>query len=675
MSMYQHAAPQSLGHSYPPPPPHNYVQHAQYAMPAYSYSHPPFSVQPLDPSSFRRDFAARLSELSVNSRPIIQNLSMMAQSYNRYSDIVADCLQAHIRRVPAWMKLPAFYVLDAISKNVYDPYAAKFSVFVVPLFLEAYGQVDPQTRSKMEEMLVTWRTGAPSGKELFGVAAQVSLERQIWGNDSSVVAESSSRRPAQVSITKSQVLAELDVTLALKEQALLVNPYDALATNQANVLRQLRRMVEHGVSQEELQQILSQLRAMGRETAAVPPPPPPIPVAPSPPVPVVYNAPPTVPALSQHAHATNSSSVPIGLYPGNVSVNQPPSSSAAPIPTAPANISGISSLFDSLVKAGLVSANSTPVGAGMNTHTPPPAPDTPDEVKAKAEQKARDDRLEVQRSYARKILGMNIRLTTTDITRQRPQNISLLYDYLPIQCKQCGFRFHDDSAGKKQYQDHLDMHFRQNRRAKEVAGRGHSRSWFISINDWVSEPLTDVKGKGREVLTTGRTNTDFNPHGSGKRDAELRSSVVVVPPGDEAKNISCPVCKETLKSEFREEDEEWVWQNAVKVKDKIYHATCHAEMATSATLASKLRADESGMGATRSRSGTPERTTPSTPIRSLEQSKVQSPRPLSPERTLVADALTVVGVKRKAEGDSQGIGSLEALTGTPPPKKVVLSAA
>lgn len=158
------------------------------------------------------------------------------------------------------MKLPAFYVLDAISKNVYDPYSAKFSIFVVPLFLEAYSQVDPQTRSKMEEMLVTWRTGAPSGKELFGVAAQVSLERQIWGNDPSVLAESvrdvhpapqprrklklvsprqSSRRTAHAPITKSQVLAELDVTLALKEQAILANPYDSLATNQANVLRQV----------------------------------------------------------------------------------------------------------------------------------------------------------------------------------------------------------------------------------------------------------------------------------------------------------------------------------------------------------------------------------------------------------------------------------------------------
>ena len=29
--------------------------------------------------------------------------------------------------------------------------------------------------------------------------------------------------------------------------------------------------------------------------------------------------------------------------------------------------------------------------------------------------------------------------------------------------------------------DHLDMHFRQNRKANQNIGRGHSRSWFIGI--------------------------------------------------------------------------------------------------------------------------------------------------------------------------------------------------
>lgn len=54
-----------------------------------------------------------------------------------------------------------------------------------------------------------------------------------------------------------------------------------------------------------------------------------------------------------------------------------------------------------------------------------------------------------------------------------------------------------------------------------------------------------------------------------KHEAQLRAQFVVVPPGAEARVISCPICKETLKSEFLEEDEEWVWRNAVKKDDKV----------------------------------------------------------------------------------------------------------
>jgi pre-mRNA cleavage complex 2 protein Pcf11 len=53
----------------------------------------------LDPAGFRREFTTRLSELQVNSRPIIQNLSMLAQDYSRFAEIVAQSLEEHIRRV------------------------------------------------------------------------------------------------------------------------------------------------------------------------------------------------------------------------------------------------------------------------------------------------------------------------------------------------------------------------------------------------------------------------------------------------------------------------------------------------------------------------------------------------------------------------------------------------
>lgn len=32
--------------------------------------------------------------------------------------------------------------------------------------------------------------------------------------------------------------------------------------------------------------------------------------------------------------------------------------------------------------------------------------------------------------------------------------------------------------------DHLDMHFRQNRKVNQNQGRGHSRSWFVSLEVW-----------------------------------------------------------------------------------------------------------------------------------------------------------------------------------------------
>ena len=41
-----------------------------------------------------------------------------------------------------------------------------------------------------------------------------------------------------------------------------------------------------------------------------------------------------------------------------------------------------------------------------------------------------------------------------------------------------------------------------------------------------------------------------------KRHAELAAQFVVIPPGEEALPMPCPICKEHLKSEFLEDEEE-----------------------------------------------------------------------------------------------------------------------
>ncbi|CAL1700835.1 unnamed protein product [Somion occarium] len=586
----------------------------------------------------------RLAELTVNSRPIIHNLSIIAQEYSRYAEVVAQCIESHVRRVQPWMKLPAFYLLDAISKNIFDPYARQFTPLVVRLFLDTYEVVDQNTRSKMEEMLLTWRTGAPNGRELFGVVPQLAIERRIWGSDSTQNgASSSSRQPGgQPSVSQAQVLSELEFVLGQKERALQANPYDKASQQHVSVLHQLRGLVQAGVSQQELSAILTQLRTLAPAPAPAPRIPPPPPVQHSYPPPQHYPQPTLAPAPP--VSTSQVSYPPQPTYP--VSYDEPKvepvdySTSTSPSTAASKNISN---LFSALLKAGVVSASGTPTGAGttVKEQTPP----------------STDTSKDVSRDYRRAILSTKIQLNSADITRQRPPIVRFLYDMLSSQCKQCGIRFSDSSLGKKRMEDHLDMHFRQNRKTTQGAGRGHSRGWFIGAEDWIHDGSVDLKGKGRaDGLVNAKAIAAAE---AAKADAELRAMYVVVPPGDEAQSMSCPICKEPLKAEFLEDDEEWVWRNAVRKDDKIYHATCHAEASASkSTLAAWLRSEVSS----RSRSRTPERQIKLSPTKPFAQLNGEVRRSQSPTPSKVA------GVKRKAEDDESDVKQER----TPPTKKLAV---
>ncbi|KAI0832354.1 hypothetical protein BC628DRAFT_1346325 [Trametes gibbosa] len=625
-SAYTQMAYPPQGYGAPVPPPNAY------------YAAPPPAPQPVyqhfDPNTFRRDYSARLSNLTVNSRPIIQSLSIIAQDHTRFADGVVQCIEQHIRRVPAWMKLPSFYLLDAISKNVYDPYARHFAPIVANLFIETYEAVDPPTRSKMEEMLLTWRSGAPSGRELFGVVPQLAIEQHIWGSGASH--NVSANRPASTSISQAQVLSELEFVLAQKERTLMSNPYDKGTQHHVSVLQQLRSLVQVGVSQEELRQILTQLRTLATPAApAAPQHPPPAPVtAPSHYTAAsAYASPPPMPTPatqpSQPSYQQHSSYAVPPQQPKAESIDMSrflaPQSTSASSTLAPP-VGDITNLFNALVKAGVVPSSRSTIGAGATAkHEEQAQPETPERDGGSA--------------YWKSVLSHKVKLTGSDIMRQRPPIVNLLYSNVPTQCKQCGVRFPGGAAGKQQLDDHLDMHFRQNRKASQAIGRGHSRSWFVSLEDWVHSHSVDVKGKGR---ADGRSISSKAAAAEEvtKRDAELRAMHVVVPPGDEAKPISCPICKELLKSEFLEDDEEWVWRNAVKKDDRIYHATCHAEaVASKSSLAVRLRNETSS----RSRSRTPEALTPP---KALNGDLRNSESPSPSKRT---------GLKRKAEDETANL--------------------
>jgi len=150
---------------------------------------------------------------------------------------------------------------------------------------------------------------------------------------------------------------------------------------------------------------------------------------------------------------------------------------------------------------------------------------------------------------------------------------------------------------------------------------------------------------------------------------ELEAKFIIVPPGEEGKELRCGICMEKINLEFMEEDGdgEWVWKNAVKVDNKvgsspprstskltsspkIYHATCHHDWANS-TFNKQRLLDEP------SRQGTPEATS------RMEVTRIKSDSPKTPPTHL----LSIAGTKRKAASstDAPKPASPSSKEGTP----------
>jgi pre-mRNA cleavage complex 2 protein Pcf11 len=344
------------------------------------------------------------------------------------------------------MKLPAFYLVDALSKNVFDPYAGLFASIVAPLFLETYQQVDQQTRGKMEEMLLTWRTGAPNGRELFGIGPQLAIERGIWPSNPGqgvgiplflvTLSLTSCSHPTLVMhssrdlkfsanwsspcVRKKGFCKITRMTPSLQIISAFCHKYVDISSILIFLMKeQLRKLVEAGVSQEELAQILAQLRTLVRPSPANLAPPPA-------PAPVKY--PPTTypPSFTYHQTvAPNGASHVHSQYPMAHTLTYTNSAQQIQTPdtsrplantvvasTAPPVIPNISGLFDALVKAGVVSASSTPTGAGATIQAQEDSKTQPHDT-----QPSRESSVEDARVYRKAILAEDVRFSSAEISR------------------------------------------------------------------------------------------------------------------------------------------------------------------------------------------------------------------------------------------------------------------
>jgi pre-mRNA cleavage complex 2 protein Pcf11 len=65
---------------------------------------------------------------------------------------------------------------------------------------------------------------------------------------------------------------------------------------------------------------------------------------------------------------------------------------------------------------------------------------------------------------------------------------------------------------------------------------------YTAFQDWIHNVSVDMNANAAAAAVIVQ------------RDAELRALYVIVPLGNEAKPVLCPICEETIKSEFIDED-------------------------------------------------------------------------------------------------------------------------
>lgn len=168
-----------------------------------------------------------------------------------------------------------------------------------------------------------------------------------------------------------------------------------------------------------------------------------------------------------------------------------------------------------------------------------------------------------------------------------------IYPTHATQCQQCGLRFaHDTFHGggigtSSLMPEHLDWHFRENKRQRARTPRFESRNWFSTEQEWVQpqglgpdsvfqSTLTQLKdeddggAKGMNVFAVDKGNQLGSALDSStdlllSPTAKLEADEHMVLYDSTLQNAVCAMCGEPLSKSWDDDNEQWVLKNAIKV--------------------------------------------------------------------------------------------------------------
>ncbi|GAB9470872.1 hypothetical protein Gpo141_00008103 [Globisporangium polare] len=130
-------------------------------------------------------------------------------------------------------------------------------------------------------------------------------------------------------------------------------------------------------------------------------------------------------------------------------------------------------------------------------------------------------------------------------------NVQKLYAALPLVCRDSGLRFRE----QEKLNAHLDFLFQYNRSLKERGKGGISRSWYPDEEQWVTDFASDKAPRES-------TSSSFFDRKESEEEDQKDSWDHARVPVDEAVT-KCRICGESLAKSWDEEEEDWMYTNAV----------------------------------------------------------------------------------------------------------------